>query len=717
MRDGGRHRLGGDPVQHDAVGDLARQLEHLGTERGQHDAHGRGRRHEAKVLHTVKGPLEVHALARGHEADDLHGLADLRERGRELQPVPLLDDDPAREPDAERDAARGQVAERRRAHPEQRRRARLDGHDGGAHVQGRAVGGDGRHHRDGVVAGGFARPRRVIPARLRLAHDLHELGGGQRGRPGEHEAEPHQAATAAPASMIAWWAVTARQYTRWPPMRLLPEVVLTPDGWRRDVAIVVTDGRIADVGAAGPPRAGDVALTGRALLPGTVNAHCHTFQSLLRGLGDDLDFAGWRDRVLYPFSERLDRDGIGLGAAFAFAEMLRHGVTTCVDFFYLNDGGHENAEAVIAAARAVGIRLVLARTMYDWEGAPKRYRESSADAARRVRELIAAHRHDATVDVHAAPHSPHGASPTMIRAGWEVAETENVPMHVHVAEGRYEGERTLREHGATPVRHLDRLGALGARTIAVHAVWLDDEEVALMGARGAALAYCPSSNMFLGDGVTRLPELLRAGVRVGLGTDGGCTNNRLSVFEEMRMASLLQRVRLLDGGALPATTVFGLGTESGAAILGLDAGRGVAGRRDDGRRLARARLGHAAMALEDDAFLHDHHRRLDVAEDPRGAAQLHALGAEHVAHDFAVDENHPRADGGVDHTLLADDERVVRGDLALELPVQHDGAAERVLAFEVGRLVDERGEVVGAGGHAFWLLPEDHGRSPGLGCR
>ncbi|PYN28477.1 MAG: S-adenosylhomocysteine deaminase [Candidatus Rokuibacteriota bacterium] len=380
----------------------------------------------------------------------------------------------------------------------------------------------------------------MIPARLRLAHDLHELGGGQRGRPGEHEAEPHQAATAAPASMIAWWAVTARQYTRRPPMRLLPEVVLTPDGWRRDVAIVVADGRIAHVGAAGPPRAGDVALTGRA----------------------------------------------------AFAEMLRHGVTTCVDFFYLNDGGHENAEAVIAAARAVGIRLVLARTMYDWEGAPKRYRESSADAARRVRELIAAHRHDATVDVHAAPHSPHGASPTMIRAGWEVAETENVPMHVHVAEGRYEGERTLREHGATPVRHLDRLGALGARTIAVHAVWLDDEEVALMGARGAALAYCPSSNMFLGDGVTRLPELLRAGVRVGLGTDGGCTNNRLSVFEEMRMASLLQRVRLLDGGALPATTVFGLGTESGAAILGLDAGRIEAGRLAD---FVAVDLGHASL--------------------------------------------------------------------------------------------------------------------------
>src|SRR5438067_148943 len=179
-----------------------------------------------------------------------------------------------------------------------------------------------------------------------------------------------------------------------PAVRLLPDLVLTPDGWRRDVAIAVADGRITSVAAAGPRRPDDVALGARALLPGTVNTHCHAFQSLLRGLGDDLDFLGWRDRVLYPFSERLDRDGIALGATFAFAEMLRHGATTCVDFFYLQDDGNDNAEAVIAAARAVGIRLVLARTMYDWEGAPKRYRETPRDAARRVRELIAAHRHD-----------------------------------------------------------------------------------------------------------------------------------------------------------------------------------------------------------------------------------------------------------------------------------------------------------------------------------
>ena len=401
-------------------------------------------------------------------------------------------------------------------------------------------------------------------------------------------------------------------------MRLVPELVLTDAGWQAGRAVLVTDGRIAAVQAAGPALPGDVRLPGRALLPGTVNAHCHTFQSLLRGLGDDLDFMAWRDRVLYPYSTRLDREGIYLGAAFAFAEMLLHGATTCVDFLYLHDEGNENAEHVLAAAQHVGIRLVLARAMYDWEGAPPRYRESVADAARRTRELITRHRHDDTARVQPAPHSPHGASPAMIRAGWEVAESERTPFHIHVAEGRYEGDRTLSEHGATPMRYLDRLGVLGPRTIGVHCVWLDDAEIELMGGRRAALAYCPSSNMFLGDGITRVPELMRAGVRVGLGTDGGCTNNRLSIFEEMRMASLLQRVRLLDGAAVDAATVFDLGTRSGAAILGLDAGV-----------IAPGRLADLVAVNLDDASLHppsDHLKSVVYAMSPRAVTDVWVHG-------------------------------------------------------------------------------------------
>src|SRR5262245_32938902 len=338
-------------------------------------------------------------------------------------------------------------------------------------------------------------------------------------------------------------------------MRLLPDLVYVDGQPQSGIAVDVGDGRITRITPSADAR-GATHLPGALLLPGTVNTHCHTFQSLLRGLGDDLDFMAWRDRVLYPYSTRLDREGIYLGAAFAFAEMLLHGATTCVDFFYLQDQGNENATAVIRAARDTGIRLVLARAMYDWEGAPPRYREAPRDAARRVAELIASHAADPMVTIQPAPHSPHGASPAMIRAGAEVAEAHDTAFHIHVAEGQYEGERTLREHGATPIRFLDALGVLGPRMIGVHCVWLDDDEVRLMGERGAGLAYCPSSNMILGDGITRLSELRQLGVRAGLGTDGGCTNNRLSVFEEMRMAALLQKVRHLDGTRMPAEEVL-----------------------------------------------------------------------------------------------------------------------------------------------------------------
>jgi 5-methylthioadenosine/S-adenosylhomocysteine deaminase len=228
----------------------------------------------------------------------------------------------------------------------------------------------------------------------------------------------------------------------------------------------------------------------------------------------------------------------------------------------------------------------------------------------------------------------------MIRAGWEVAEARDTRFHIHVAEGRYEGERTVREHGATPVRYLDQLGVLGPRTIAVHAVWLEPDEIALMGGRGAALAYCPSSNMFLGDGITRLPEMLGAGVRVALGTDGGCTNTRLSVFEEMRMASLLQRVRLLDGRALAAETAFALGTGGGADVLGVDAGRIAAGRLAD---LVAVDLGHPSL-----------HPRLDLLRNV-----VHAMSSQAIT-DVWVHGRRVVEDGRL--TAVSRDELLARVD-------------------------------------------------------
>jgi 5-methylthioadenosine/S-adenosylhomocysteine deaminase len=335
-----------------------------------------------------------------------------------------------------------------------------------------------------------------------------------------------------------------------------------------------------------------VSLPGRLLLPGGVNAHNHSFQSLLRGFGDDLDFMGWRDRVLYPFSRRLDARGIEIGAAFAFAEMLRHGITTVVDFFYVQRGGNANAEAAIRAAKRVGIRLVLARAFYDWTGAPPEYRETIAEASDRCRELMVRYAGDPTVSVQPAPHSLHAASPEMIRAAAAIAEDAGVPFHIHVAEYRAEREQVEARHGVTPVRFLDRLGVLGPRLIGVHCVWLDGGEVELLAERGARVAYCPSSNMILGDGVTRLKEMRALGVPVALGTDGGCTNNRLSIFEEMRMAALLQKVTHLDGTAFGAEEAFRLGTLGGGEVLGLPVGEIAPGRLGD---LVALDLGHPSL--------------------------------------------------------------------------------------------------------------------------
>jgi len=383
---------------------------------------------------------------------------------------------------------------------------------------------------------------------------------------------------------------------------LLPERCFAAGAVQDDWAIRLEGGRITASGpratlppsTGGPPGVAEevLRLPGRLVLPGGVNAHNHSFQSLLRGLGDDLDFMGWRDRVLYPFSRRLGARGIEIGAAFAFAEMLRHGITTVVDFFYVQSGGNGNAEAAIRAAKQVGIRLVLARAFYDWPGAPPEYRETVDEATRRCRELMARYAADPTVTVQPAPHSLHAASPEMIRAAAALAAEAGVPFHIHVAEYRAEREQVEGRHGVTPVRYLDQLGVLGPRLVGVHCVWLDGGEVELLAERGARVAYCPSSNMILGDGVTKLREMRALGVPVALGTDGGCTNNRLSIFEEMRMAALLQKVTHLDGTAFTAEEAFRLGTAGGGEVLDLPIGEIAPGRLGD---LVALDLGHPSL--------------------------------------------------------------------------------------------------------------------------
>jgi 5-methylthioadenosine/S-adenosylhomocysteine deaminase len=361
-------------------------------------------------------------------------------------------------------------------------------------------------------------------------------------------------------------------------------LVLDEAGFLEDAAVLVDGDTISGVVREVPAGAevedwGDVAL-----VPGTVNAHGHAFQNLLKGRADDRSFESWRDDVLYPFSEALTGDDLYAGALFAFAEALRAGVTTTVDFFYLHDDGNANAEVVIRAARDAGIRLVLARAFYDVDAptkAPARYRETAEAAGERCRALAAAHAGDPMVSVQPAPHSLHAATPQTVAAALEVAADLDLPCHLHLAEARYERDQVEERYGTTPVRLLAREGLLGPRLVTIHAVWADDEELDLLAAAGAAVVHCPGANAFLGDGIARLPEMLRRGIRVALGPDGGCANNRQSVFDEMRTASLLAKARLTDGSAVTAETAFDLGTRGGADVLGLPVGALEAGRRAD----------------------------------------------------------------------------------------------------------------------------------------
>jgi 5-methylthioadenosine/S-adenosylhomocysteine deaminase len=365
----------------------------------------------------------------------------------------------------------------------------------------------------------------------------------------------------------------------------LPERLLVAGEARPGWGLVARGGRIDATGPAGALRGahGDAVpepLPGMLLVPGTVNAHSHSFQSLLRGLGDDQPFPSWRGH-LYRWTPGLDAEGVYTGALFAFGEMLLRGVTTVCDFFYLHHGTNERALAVARAARDLGIRLVLARAMMDWEVAPAAFRETPAQATANATALAARLQGDPLVSVIPAPHSPHGASAEMVRAGARLAAEWATPWHIHVAEAPYEGAATRERYGLGPLAWLEQIGVLDERLRIVHGVWLEDGEISALAGAGAGLIHCAGSNLFLGDGIAPVPKYRQAGVRIALGCDSGSANNRLSIFGEMRLAATLQKGVAGSAGVLGAADVFAMGTAGGGFATGQPVGELEAGARAD----------------------------------------------------------------------------------------------------------------------------------------
>ncbi len=365
------------------------------------------------------------------------------------------------------------------------------------------------------------------------------------------------------------------------------DAVLTPEGFSATGLLVGPDGRIEATGDAGGLASDNrVEHPGAVLIPGFVNSHSHSFQVLLRGYSEQArDFRDWVDRFMYPLVEQISQEQIALGAQICFAEMLQAGTTTVGEFYYIHNGlggeplGNTYAREAIAAARQLGMRIVLLRTMYDQGVKPgqARFKETVDAAVAHTRELAAEFADDPLVTVAPAPHSLHGASAEMIQAGMALAEELDSPMHIHLAEQQSDLAYSMERYGTTPLRALDELGLVNDRLVLVHGCWLDQEECELLGARGRGLAYNPLTNMALGDGITPLPELLRAGVSVSLGTDA---NHKLSIPDEVRAAAFLQRVKALEMGVLTSlpprdgvSALFDMATGAGARNLGVPVGR------------------------------------------------------------------------------------------------------------------------------------------------
>jgi len=317
-----------------------------------------------------------------------------------------------------------------------------------------------------------------------------------------------------------------------------------------------------------------VELPEHVVLPGLINLHTHAAMTLMRGLADDLPLMQWLEQAIWPVegkhgSAAFVRDGTLLAAA----EMLRGGITTCNEMYF-------HPDAAAAAFDEAGMRAVLGVTVLDF---PTPY---AADADEYLRKGLDARdkwHTNPLLNFAIAPHAPYTVSDATLDRANALAAELDCPMHIHVHETAHEIDESVKRFGMRPLARLAGLDMLGENFIGVHAVHLDDTDMELLTRHGCSIAHCPSSNMKLASGIAPVRDMLAAGLRVGLGTDGAASNNRLDLFEEMREAAMLAKVATLDATAVPAHTAIRMATLDGADALGMKSriGSVVEGKRAD----------------------------------------------------------------------------------------------------------------------------------------
>jgi 5-methylthioadenosine/S-adenosylhomocysteine deaminase len=354
------------------------------------------------------------------------------------------------------------------------------------------------------------------------------------------------------------------------PLLILPRWVLPiePRGAvLEDHAVAVADGRIEALlprteALERYPGHARVALDEHALIPGLVNAHTHAAMTLMRGMADDLPLMRWLEDHIWPTEmKHVSPQFVKDGTLLACAEMLRGGVTCFNDMYFF-------PEAALEAALEAGIRASLGMIVVEF---PSAYASDPDDYLAKGLALRDRWRDHPLLSFCFAPHAPYTVSDATFRKVAKMAGEVYAPVHIHLHETEDEIERSVAEHGIRPLERLRRLGLLGPGLIAVHAIHVSDEEISLLAKHGCSVAHCPSSNLKLASGFAPTAKLAAAGVNLALGTDGAASNNRLDLFEEMRLAALLAKAVARDAQAMPAHAALRAATLGGAIALGLEA--------------------------------------------------------------------------------------------------------------------------------------------------
>ncbi len=298
---------------------------------------------------------------------------------------------------------------------------------------------------------------------------------------------------------------------------------------------------------------------GKILLPGLINTHTHLSMTLFRGLADDLSLDSWLNDHIWPMEANLNGDYCYIGALLGAIEMIKSGTTTFSDmYFYMED--------VARAVEDAGIRAVLSYGMIDFGDAERRENEINQNMTlfNSCNGMA-----NGRIKVFLGPHSPYTASEDLLKKVRELADEYNMGIHIHVSETQKEINDSLDEKGLRPFEYLEKIGFLGPDVVAAHCVWLSDEEIEIIKKHGVKVSHNPCSNMKLASGVSPVSKLIENDICVSIGTDGASSNNNLDLIEELKTASLLQKVSTLDPKVLSSDEAIEMATIKGAETLGL----------------------------------------------------------------------------------------------------------------------------------------------------